>query len=1304
MLSNLSFITVLVLVLFFSSNAHAVTFTVTKTADTNDGVCNADCSLREAMNAAHANGIGADVIEFDIPGSGVKTISITSQLPEIRTNLTIDGTTQTGYFGMPMIEINGAGAVDSRAMYIRTPAGAEIQVKIQALALNRHWYAVDSDCFNRCDITLWGNFIGTDPTGSFVQANSGQGIRLSPRNNSIITIGGAGIFEGNLISGNGGQADGNPGSGIDISPPFVSSANSYDAQVIIRGNKIGTNFAGTAILGNEDYGIHITERFGQTNGEAGNYTVTIGGDTAGARNVISGNDASGVWLEVHSATVQGNYIGTNSAGTSPLGNGQAPSFDGRSGISLYPIEGAIYTIGGNNPGEGNVISGNFANGLFVQTGGGGGGNSMELEVQGNFIGTNHNGTAALGNGNAGVEITNSPSYTITALIGGQVTPERNVISGNGGGGIFVGSGNVVVRGNHIGTDVTGASGLGNNSYGILVSWQANATIGGGVLGGGNLISGNQGPGIWLDNPLTNPAKIERNLIGTNISGTAALANTGDGILVEASNVTIGSKTLAEDGNLISGNQGNGINIVGPAAGQNASATKIWGNKIGTNFPRTAALPNGGAGIMINSSTNNHIGELGNPTARNTISGNTGRGVALTNSSSNRVDQNYIGVNHLGTSIGNGDDGVAVLSGVHNTIRWNSIFANAGLGIDLGPNGVTANDPLDNDSGANNLQNFPVIERAHPNMVIGSFNSLPNYNFQIDFYRSNSCDASGHGEGAAYVGSHGVVTNAVTGGVDFVSPESASVGEFITATATVFDNGANSTSEFSQCVQVTPNPALAFSAGSATVSEGAATKTIVVNRTGSTNGTISVNYATSNGTATAGQDYAAASGTLTFAHGEVVKTFDITILPDNLDEPDETVTLTLTNASTGVNLTNSPFTLTINDDDPTPVISITNVTANEGNSGTTSFSFDVSLSSPSASTVSVHFETEEGTSTPWVDFTPTVGNLSFAPTELAKTVTVPVIGDTTAEADETFFLFLSTPQNATIGTSAGIGTILNDDSAPLRTRFDYDGDGKADVSIYRPSNGQWWLSRSSQGVIAMTFGTTTDTIVPVDYTGDGRTDVGFFRPSTGQWFVLRSEDSTFYAFPFGADGDIPIPADFDGDGKSDPAVFRPSTATWYINKSTGGTLIATFGAPGDVPVADDYDRDGMADLAIFRPSNGQWWLNRSTAGVIVSTFGTSADKPIHGDFTGDGKADIAFWRPSTGEWFVQRSEDSSYYSFPFGTNGDIASAADFDGDGRFDPAIFRPSLATWFINRSTQGILIQGFGANGDLPTTAAFIP
>ncbi len=278
--------------------------------------------------------------------------------------------------------------------------------------------------------------------------------------------------------------------------------------------------------------------------------------------------------------------------------------------------------------------------------------------------------------------------------------------------------------------------------------------------------------------------------------------------------------------------------------------------------------------------------------------------------------------------------------------------------------------------------------------------------------------------------------------------------------------------------------------------------------------------------------------------------------------------------------------------------------------------------------------------------------------------------------------------------------------PSKPHLDFDGDAKTDISIFRPSLGQWWYNRSSDSVNrAFSFGSSTDKIVPADYTGDGKTDIATFTPATGFWNILRSEDSTFYGFPFGAAGDIATPADYDGDGKADAAIFRPSNSTWFISKSSGGTTIQQFGASGDKPVVADYDGDGKADIAIYRVALGQWWHLRSSDRTNRAfQFGTSTDKPIQGDYTGDGKADLAFFRPSTGEWFILRSEDSTFYGFPFGTNGDIPASGDYDGDGKFDAAVFRPSNTTWYLNRSTSGIGIVGFGTTGDQPVPNAFVP
>lgn len=306
-----------------------------------------------------------------------------------------------------------------------------------------------------------------------------------------------------------------------------------------------------------------------------------------------------------------------------------------------------------------------------------------------------------------------------------------------------------------------------------------------------------------------------------------------------------------------------------------------------------------------------------------------------------------------------------------------------------------------------------------------------------------------------------------------------------------------------------------------------------------------------------------------------------------------------------------------------------------------------------------------------------------------------------------------------GTNAVVGAVFDDarrgsvyfltgiPGARTKTSFDFDGDGKTDIGIFRPSDGSWWHSRSTDNVVPVyTFGNGNDVVVPGDYTGDGKSDIAVFRPSNGNWFVQRSEDNSFFSFPFGTSGDIPAPADYDGDGKSDAAVFRPSSGTWFISRSSdNGTTIVGFGSTGDKPVVADYDGDGKADIAIFRPADGSWWYVKSSTGLFsVFLFGTSTDKPVPGDWTGDGKADIAVFRPSNGQWFVQRSEDNTFFSFPFGTAGDIAAPGDYDGDGRFDPAVFRPTSATWFINRTTSGVLISGFGAPTDVPLPSVFTP
>lgn len=487
--------------------------------------------------------------------------------------------------------------------------------------------------------------------------------------------------------------------------------------------------------------------------------------------------------------------------------------------------------------------------------------------------------------------------------------------------------------------------------------------------------------------------------------------------------------------------------------------------------------------------------------------------------------------------------------------------------------------------------------------------------------------------------------------------------------------------------------------------------VMVTRTGDLTATTTVNYATADATATAGQDFTATSGTLTFLPGESSKTVSISIINDNIFEGTETFNFVLSDPAgpSPVELLDpGTATLTISDNDSQPYASTSNTTVNEPRiTGTTTALFTVQFSNATTQTATVDFATADGTATAGSDYVATSGTLTFTPLETTKTIAVQILADDNYnEPNETFKITLSNGVNVSLGISQVTATIVNynPQTAP-HVRFDFDGDGKSDISIFRPDAGEWWYLQSSDNQNrAFQFGSSTDRIVPADYTGDGKTDIAFFRPSTGQWFIMRSENLTFYAAPFGSGSDTPAPADYDGDGKADLAVFRSSDGNWYILRSSGGVAIIPFGGSGDAPVAGDYDGDGKADLAIWRQSAGEWWINRSSLGVTALQFGSSTDKAVPADFTGDGKTDVAFFRPSSAEWFILRSENLTYYAAPFGSSADVPAPADYDGDGKADLAVFRATEANWYILKTTGGVSISRFGSANDRPVPGAFVP
>lgn len=737
----------LVLALFFMTvpPASALAFTVNSTADgedvnQGDGICETatagECTLRAAIMEANASP-GTDTISFHIPGDGPHIISPSYGFDFIFDPVVIDGTTQPGFSGAPVIELDGSQAgPDAYGLVIYAGSSTVRGMVINRFALT----GIDLDVHG--GNTIQGNYLGTDLTGTIALGNGVNGVAIS-QGSADNLIGGTGAGDGNLISGNGEY-------GIVIVEPG-SNRN------VIQGNFIGTDITGSVDLGNLAGGVAIP--WGATD-------TVIGGTEAAARNLISGNDCAGVVINFMGTTgtrVQGNYIGTDITGTQALGNGCEGVFIGM---------GASQTIvGGTTNGAGNLISGNYGNGVTIVDV-----DSTGNLIQGNYIGTDATGTLSLGNMDDGVLLL-APNNTI----GGTTAAARNVISGNQEQGIRIqgseASGNVV-QGNFIGLDRTGTLALGNgtdccHSGVVLHLGASNNTIGGNVPGAGNVISANTADGITIFDPGTSANLVRGNFIGTDVSGTQDVGNAVDGIVLFAGTTdNLLGGTQAGSGNVISGNEGNGIAMYE----EGTNGNKAQGNLIGTDLTGTLPLSNAGQGVVIAASaSNNLIGGVA-PGAGNSIAFNHASGVLLASS---------------------GARGNGILS--------NSIHSNGNLGIDLGEDGVTLYDLFDADTGSNEMQNAPVITTVKSTnkgtVIQGVLLSSVNTTFRLEFFNNNACDPSGYGEGQIYLGFAVVKTNTM-GHVNFriILPTDLPAGNMITATAT---DSANNTSEFSTCMMVRP---------------------------------------------------------------------------------------------------------------------------------------------------------------------------------------------------------------------------------------------------------------------------------------------------------------------------------------------------------------------------------------------------------------------------------------------------------------------------------------------------------------------
>jgi hypothetical protein len=543
----------------------------------------------------------------------------------------------------------------------------------------------------------------------------------------------------------------------------ASGAEGIEANGVgdfIEGNFFGTDPTGKTAAPNR---IGVFADNGPGFGSApGNI---IGGTTPQARNILSGNNNSGILFlsTAYEAQLQGNIVGLDVTGNAIVSNPQeadrSNTFDG------VGLNGQTVTIGGTLPGATNVIAGNGTNvDINDLTEGNQAKNST---VQGNLIGTNASGTAAIANQGYGVSILHNPQ---NMTIGGTTAAARNIISGNlAGVYVFDNSFYNIVQGNYIGTDITGTKAVPNVGAGFTTGATdsseisaGDTTIGGSVAGAGNLISGNTTDGVLITGTSNGPTgglqslqgnTIQGNLIGTDVTGNKAIPNGGNGINLStsATNNIVGG-TAPGAGNMIANNKGQGV-LIDPG-------TANPGQGVGNNTVSNTILSNAGAGVRVKSGTSNRI-------SQNSIYGNKALGIDI--DATGPTLNSHCNATSAGA---NGDENAPTL-----TAGSGTAFISA-----------TATDPSGNTSEFSNSvkssTNGSVIS------LLGTFDGKPSTTFTIEFFSSPAADASGFGQGQTYLGSTTVTTGAdCTSSInDPVDTSQADVSVTIAASTNYFQVG------------------------------------------------------------------------------------------------------------------------------------------------------------------------------------------------------------------------------------------------------------------------------------------------------------------------------------------------------------------------------------------------------------------------------------------------------------------------------------------------------------------------------------
>ena len=1002
-----------------------------------------------------------------------------------------------------------------------------------------------------------------------------------------------------------------PGTGL----PFIIR------PVIINGYSQTGATPNTLAIG-DDAAIKI-RLHGAFAGSANGLTIAGPGCTIRGLSV-TGFAQTGVFLgyNQNGHTLAGNFIGLAPDGITVSGNGRG----------AYADTGN-HQIGGTDPADRNIISGNIGDGM-----GYGDGRANNIIFEGNYVGTDASGLQDRGNGGSGLVLEYGAHENV---IGGTSTNARNLISGNSFCGIAIRSyplggwpstASNTIRGNFIGVGVDGSSALGNDKSGICISGTlgpASNIIGGVAAGEGNIIANNGWDGITVNGSAP---------VGTSIRGNSIYGNINHGIDLNDDGVTandtgdgdtgpnnlqnypvitstyIGGATKKIRGTLNSTPSTSGFLVdLYANTSCNAAAPNDYGEGekyLGTVGPLTTDA-NGDTGEFVFNPATLAVGQFITATATD-ANGNTSEFSKCFEAVSGIVATHFII-----TAPSNATAGVPFAYTVTAVDDLNNVDTNYGGTVhftssDLSPAGLPADVTLVNGTGTFNATMFKAGVQLIQAYDLPSL-SISGYSNNINV-----------GAGQAYSFGFNVPSN-VMPGVPF--------------TFTVF------------AVDAYGNP-------------GASGTGWVVFSSSDGLATVPENAILTNGIGTFTATMRTAGGYALFA---------------------KDISLAISGSSANINVSSLHF-------------SVSAPAAATAGSG---FNFTVTARDQFNNAVTdytgtVHFTSSDPTAVLPADAALVNGTGTFAATlnsEGSRTIT-------------------ATDKNAPVtGTSNVIDVTTQ--AAAVRSIGDFDGDGRTDVSVFRSSEGNWYVNGSNGGLSVVKWGAAGDRLIPGDYDGDGKADYAVWRPSdtagTADFHVLNSNGFTYSGYEWGSVGDVPVPGDYDGDGQADIAVYRPTTGEWWIYKSQTLTGVSfQFGSPGDVPLAMDIDGDSKADLAVYRPSDHAWYMAQASGtpaqNFTAVTFGLPTDVLVPADYDGDGRTDMAVFRPDEGNWYILRSTDSGVTAEHFGLNGDIPVAGDYDGDGKADIAVFRPTESMWYLMQTTSGFSAQAFGTAGDVPIPAAYHP